>query len=278
MPIISEGGLDLGGEKILPKLLLVGRNEERLTKLAAEHGGLEWTTDLNAALRDTAYPVFFDAAATHLRVGVLKRAIAAGKHIYTEKPVAPTAQEGMGLLRAAQAKGLKHGAVEDKLFLPGFLKLRRVVESGFLGRVIGFQIQFGWWVFDGIEAESQRPSWNYRKAGGGGLISDMHPHWRYIVEGTLGPIARVAALSWTGQTERADEAGARFEVDVEDNAHTLLELESGARGAILSSWSTRVRREDLVTFQVDGTRGTAVASLRRCWKQASDDTPVVRGF
>ena len=184
----------------------------------------------------------------------------------------------MSLLRAVQAKGLKHGAVEDKLFLPGFLKLRRVVESGFLGRVIGFQIQFGWWVFDGIEAESQRPSWNYRKAGGGGLISDMHPHWRYIVEGTLGPIVRVAALSWTGQTERADEAGARFEVDVEDNAHTLLELESGARGAILSSWSTRVRREDLVTFQVDGTNGSAVAGLRRCWKQAAGDTPLVRGF
>ena len=278
MPIISEGGLDFGDEKILPKLLLVGRNEERLTKLAAEHGGLEWTADLDAALENAAYPVFFDAAVTHLRVGVLERAIAAGKHIYTEKPVAPTVQEGMGLLRAVQAKGLKHGAVEDKLFLPGFLKLRRVVESGFLGRVIGFQIQFGWWVFDGIEAESQRPSWNYRKAGGGGLISDMHPHWRYIVEGTLGPIARVAALSWTGQTERADEAGARFEVDVEDNAHTLLELESGARGAILSSWSTRVRREDLVTFQVDGTNGSAVAGLRRCWKQAAGDTPLVRGF
>ena len=277
MPIISEGGLDVEGERILPKLLLVGRNEERLAKLAAEHGGLEWTADLDAALENAAYPVFFDAAATHLRVGVLERAIAAGKHIYTEKPVAPTVQEGVGLLRAAQAKGLKHGAVEDKLFLPGFLKLRRVVESGFLGRVIGFQIQFGWWVFDGIEAESQRPSWNYQKAGGG-LISDMHPHWRYIVEGTLGPIVRVAALSWTGQTERADEAGARFEVDVEDNAHTLLELESGARGAILSSWSTRVRREDLVTFQVDGTNGSAVAGLRRCWKQAAGDTPLVRGF
>ncbi len=278
MPIIDEGGLDVEGERILPKLLLVGRNEERLTKLAAEHGGLEWTADLDAAFENAAYPVFFDAAATHLRVGVLERAIAAGKHIYTEKPVAPTVQEGVGLLRAAQAKGLKHGAVEDKLFLPGFLKLRRVVESGFLGRVIGFQIQFGWWVFDGDEAESQRPSWNYRKAGGGGLISDMHPHWRYVVEGTLGPITRVAALSWTGQTERADEAGARFEVDVEDNAHTLLELESGARGAILSSWSTRVRRDDLVTFQVDGTKGTAVAGLRRCWKQAAGDTPVVRGF
>ena len=278
VPIIGEGGLEVGGGRILPKLLLVGRNEERLAKLAAEQGGLPWTTNLESALENPAYPVFFDAAATHLRVDVLKRAIAAGKHIYTEKPVAPSVQEGMQLLRATQAKGLKHGAVEDKLFLPGFLKLRRVVESGFLGRVIGFQINFGWWVFDGIEAESQRPSWNYRKAGGGGLISDMHPHWRYIVEGTLGPIARVAALSWTGQTERADEAGDRFHVDVEDNAHTLLELESGARGAILSSWSTRVRREDLVTFLVDGTEGSAMAGLRRCWKQAAGDTPLVRGF
>ena len=278
VPIINEGGLDLGGEKILPKPLLVGRSGERLSKLAAEHGGLEWTTDLGAALGNAAYPVFFDAAATHLRVGVLGRAIAAGKHIYTEKPVAPSVQEGTALLRAAQSGGLKHGAVEDKLFLPGFLKLRRVVESGFLGRVIGFQINFGWWVFDGIEAECQRPSWNYRKAGGGGLVSDMHPHWRYVVEGVLGPIARVAALAWTGQTERADEAGERFDVDVEDNAHTLLELESGARGAILSSWSTRVRREDLVTFQVDGTGGSAVAGLRRCWKQAAGDTPLVRGF
>ena len=278
VPIINEGGLDVGGERILPKPLLVGRSEERLAKLAAEHGGLDWTTDLGAALGNAAYPVFFDAAATHLRVDVLKRAIAAGKHIYTEKPVAPSVQEGMRLLQAVQAKGLKHGAVEDKLFLPGFLKLRRVVESGFLGRVIGFQINFGWWVFDGVEAECQRPSWNYRKAGGGGLISDMHPHWRYIVEGVLGPIARVAALSWTGQTERADEVGERFRVDVEDNAHTLIELESGARGAILSSWSTRVRREDLVTFQVDGTGGSAVAGLRRCWKQAAGDTPLVRGF
>ena len=277
-PIISEGGLDLGDEKILLNLLLVGRNEERLAKLAKENGGLAWTTGLDEALENAAYPVFFDAAATHLRPGVLKRAISASKHIYAEKPVASTVRDGMNLLRAARAKGLKHGAVEDKLFLPGFLKLRRVVESGFLGRVIGFQIQFGWWVFDGVETEAQRPSWNYRKAEGGGLISDMHPHWRYVIEGILGPIARVAALSWTGQPERVDEAGRRFGVDVEDSAHTLLELESGARGAISSSWCTRVRRDDLVTFQVDGTDGTAVAGLRRCWKQAARETPVVRGF
>ena len=277
-PIIAEGGLDLGEEKILPRLLLVGRSAERLAQLAAEHGSLAWTTDLGAALADPAYPVFFDAAATHVRLDTLRRAIDAGKHVYSEKPVAPTAEEGMELLRAAQAKGLKHGAVEDKLFLPGFMKLQRVVESGFVGRVVGFRIEFGWWVFDGVERASQRPSWNYRAAGGGGLVSDMHPHWRYIVEGVLGPISRVAALCWTAQAERADEAGERFAVDVEDSAHTLVELESGARGVIFSSWATRVRREDLVTFQVDGTGGSVVAGLRRCWKQASGATPTVRGF
>ncbi|OGL63803.1 MAG: hypothetical protein A3J27_15480 [Candidatus Tectomicrobia bacterium RIFCSPLOWO2_12_FULL_69_37] len=277
-PIRAEGGLPAGEDVIMPKLLLAGRNPERLAEVAAENGGLGWTADLDSALSDPGYPVFFDAAATHQRVQVLKRAIAAGKHIYTEKPVAPSAEEGLALLRAAEAKGLKHGAVEDKLFLPGFRKLRQLVESGFFGRIIGFHIEFGWWVFDGIAAKSQRPSWNYRKAGGGGLISDMHPHWRYVIEGILGPIERVAAMSWTGQTDRAGEAGGRFGVDVEDSVHTLVELAGGARGAILSSWSTRVRRDDLVTFQVDGTGGSAAAGLRRCWAQAAGATPAIRGF
>ncbi|MDA1000716.1 MAG: Gfo/Idh/MocA family oxidoreductase, partial [bacterium] len=277
-PIRAEGGVAVGNDKIMPKLLLVGRNAERLAQVAAENGGLEWSTDLDAALKNPGYPVFFDAAVTHLRPDLLKRAIAAGKHIYTEKPVAPSVEDGLGLLRAVEAKGLKHGAVEDKLFLPGFRKLHQLVDSGFFGRIIGFHIEFGWWVFDGIKAKSQRPSWNYQKTRGGGLILDMYPHWRYVIEGILGPIKRVAAMSWTGQTERADEAGERFDVDVEDNTHTLLEMENGARGTILSSWSTRVRRDDLVTFQIDGIGGSAVSGLRRCWAQAASDTPTVRGF
>ncbi len=277
-PIVAEGGLAIGDDVIVPKLLLVGRNAERLAEVAEKNGGLGWSADLDAALRDPDYPVFFDAAVTHLRLDVLKRAIAAGKHIYTEKPAAPTVKDGLELLRAAEAKGLKHGVVEDKLSLPGFRKLHQVVESGVLGRVIGFHIEFGWWVFDGIHAESQRPSWNYRKKGGGGLISDMHPHWRYIIEGILGPIERVAAMSWTGQSLRADEAGGRFDVDVEDNVHTLIEMADGARGSILSSWATRVRRDDLVTFQVDGLEGSAVAGLRRCWTQSASDTPRIGGF
>lgn len=277
-PIRAEGGVAVGGDKIMPKLLLVGRDAERLAKVAAENGGLGWSTDLDAALRNPDYPVFFDAAVTHLRLGLLKRAIAAGKHIYTEKPVAPSVEDGLGLLRAAEAKGLKHGAVEDKLFLPGFRKLHQLVDSGFFGRIFAFHIDFGWWVFDGIRAESQRPSWNYQKAGGGGLISDMYPHWRYIIEGILGPIERVAAMAWTGQTERAEKTGKHFNVDVEDSAHTLLKMANGARGTILSSWSTRVRRDDLVTFQIDGIDGSAVAGLRRCWTQAASETPRVRGF
>ena len=223
-PIRAEGGLAVGDDVIMPRLLLAGRNAERLAEVAAGNGGLDWTTDLDSALSDPGHPVFFDAAATHLRVQMLQRAIAAGKHIYTEKPVAPSVEEGLALLRAAEAKGLKHGTVEDKLFLPGFRKLRQLVESGFFGRIIGFRTEFGWWVFDGIRAKSQRPSWNYRKAGGGGLISDMHPHWRYIIEGILGPIERVAAMSWTGQAARADEAGGRLDVDVANNMHTPLHI------------------------------------------------------
>lgn len=277
-PIIAEGGVPLGDDRIVPKLLLVARNADRLAAVAAEHGVADWSIDLDAALANPDYPVFFDAAATHLRLGLLERAIAAGKHIYTEKPVAPSVAEGLNLLRAAEARGLKHGAVEDKLYLPGFAKLKRLVDEDFFGRVVGFKLDFGWWVFDGIERESQRPSWNYRKQGGGGLISDMHPHWRYVVEGILGPITRVAAMAWTAQNVRRDEAGNEFPVDVEDAVHTLLEMDSGTRGTITASWATRVRRDDLVTFQIDGTEGSALATLRRCYTQTAGDTPLVRGF
>mgnify|MGYP001349413636 FL=1 len=276
--IRDEGGLHVDDDVVMPRLLLAGRNETRLAEVANEFGIEEWTTDLDAALADPEFPVFFDAAATHLRLDTLNRAIDAGKHIYTEKPIAPSVAEGLELMRRADEQALRHGAVEDKLFLPGFRKLQSLVEQGFFGRVVGFRLEFGWWVFDGVEAESQRPSWNYTKDGGGGLLSDMHPHWRYVIEGILGPIARVACSAWTAQPERIDEEGKRYDVDVEDATATLLELEDGARGAILSSWARRVRGDDLVTFQIDGTKGSAVAGLRKCWAQSAADTPRIEGF
>jgi predicted dehydrogenase len=217
-------------------------------------------------------------AATHQRKQVLQRAIAAGKHIYAEKPVALTAADGRALLAAARARGIKHGAVEDKQYLPGLQKLATLARAGFFGRVVGFRLEFGWWVFDGIARPSQRPSWNYTRAGGGGLILDMYPHWRYVIEGILGRIRRVATMAATATPERADEAGARYAVDVEDQAATLVELASGAVGTIISSWATRVRRDDLMTLQVDGTDGSAVAGLHRCRIQAAADTPTVRHF
>jgi predicted dehydrogenase len=278
VPIRDEGGLTVGDDQIVPRMLLTGRNEDRLAELAREHGIEEWTTDLDAALADPDFPVFFDAAATHLRLDTLNKAIDAGKHIYTEKPIAPTVAEGIELMKRADAKGLKHGAVEDKLFLPGFRKLSHLMESGFFGRVVSFKLEFGWWVFDGIEAESQRPSWNYKKSGGGGLLSDMHPHWRYVIEGILGQINHVSCAAWTAQPDRIDEDGNRYKVDVEDATATLLEMDTGACGSIISSWATRVRGDDLVTFQIDGTEGSAVAGLRKCWTQSATDTPRIEGF
>ena len=277
VPIMAQGGLALDDDRLMPRLLLVGRDAERLAAIARSHQLADWTTDLDAALSDPDYTIFFDAAATQQRVAVLQKAIAAGKHIYSEKPVAPTATQGQALLQQATARGLKHGAVEDKVYLPGLQKLAKLTTGGALGRIVGFRLEFGWWVFDGSEQPCQRPSWNYRM-GGGGLILDMYPHWRYVIETIVGRIARVCSAEWIATPERVDERGERYGVAVEDSAATLLELEGGAFGTILSSWATRVRRDDLLTLQVDGTLGSAIAGLHRCHVQTSAQTPAIAHF
>ena len=277
-PIRAEGGLQAGPDRIVPRLLLLGRDRDALAGLAQSYGIDDWTTDLDAALARPDFPVFFDAAATTQRVSALRKAVAAGKHIYSEKPVAPSLAEGRALLHAAQARGLKAGAVEDKINLPGLQKLLALSQSGYFGRVTGFRLDFGWWVFDGAERDSQRPSWNYQRSGGGGLTSDMLPHWRYVIEGILGPIRRGVSATPTAIPERVDEEGNRFHVDVDDTSVTLAELASGAVGTIICSWATRVRRDDLVTLQIDGTGGSALAGLHRCWMQSAAGTPTIRRF
>ena len=276
LPIRTEGGLAIGDDRIVPRLLLCSRDEKRLAALAQGNGIDRWTTDLDAALSDPGYSVFFDAAATGQRVPTLTKAIAAGKYIYSEKPVALSVSEGMSLLTAARARNLKHGAVEDKIFLPGLQKLAHLAGQKFFGRVTGFRLDFGWWVFDGFERKGQRPSWNYQRSGAGGLIMDMYPHWRYVVESILGPIRRIVAATATAVPQRADESGTRYDVDVDDTSVTLVELDNGAIGTIVCSWATRVRRDDVLTFQIDGTGGSAIAGVHRCWTQSAADTPEVR--
>ena len=277
-PIRAEGGFAFREDRIIPRFILVGRNKERLATVARENGGAAWTTDLDAALSDPAYEVLFDAAATYQRKTTLEKGIAAGKHIYSEKPVAETVADGSALLAAIAARGLKHGAVEDKQYLPGMLKLHALAQAGFFGRVVGFRLEFGWWVFDGFDEACQRPSWNYRQAGGGGLLIDMYSHFRYLIEGMLGPIRCLITSATTAVPERIDESGMRYTVDVEDQATTLIELASGATGTIVASWATRVRRDDLMTFQIDGTTGSALAGLHRCYVQPLADTPKVAAF
>jgi predicted dehydrogenase len=271
--IHREGGLEIGGRRFVPELLLVGRNPVKLEALAARFGISDWTTDLSAALADPRFTIFFDAAFTEQRAASLTAAIEAGKHVYAEKPVVTDLEAGRALLERARSAAIKHGVVQDKLFLPGLTKLRLARDMGAIGRVLSFRLDFGYWIFSGMEVPAQRSSWNYRKAEGGGLVLDMYPHWRYIIEGLLGPIRRVVSAAWTAIPERIDERGRRYQVDVEDSAATLVELESGAYGVITSSWATRVRRDDLVTLQVDGTAGSAVAGLHRCKLQAMAATP-----
>jgi predicted dehydrogenase len=273
LAIAAEGGLKLrNGDRLIPDLLIVGRDPERLSALAAAHGGLRWTTNLTEALRG-ADDIYMDCAATGDRAARVRRAIAAGKHIHIEKPTASTVEEAMELARLAHRAGVKHGVIQDKLFLPGFAKLLFVKNAGFFGRVLSIKIDAGSWIFDGTTRECQRPSWNYKRAEGGGLALDMMAHWRYMIDRLAAPVIGVSALMSTAIPTRVDEKGEPYKVDVEDTSYALLKLEGGAVGVITNSWATRVRRDDTMVVQIDGTAGSAVAGRMRCFTQSAVNTP-----
>ena len=272
--IRKQGGVLLAnGDRLLPDPILVGRNAEKIQALAAQYGIDRFTTDLDAALNNPNDAIFFDAATTQARPALLKRAIAAGKHVYSEKPVATNLAEAMDLYRTAKAAGIKHGVVQDKLWLPGLMKLQMLGKAGFFGDVLSVRGEFGYWVFEGDLQPIQRPSWNYRQEDGGGMILDMLCHWRYVVDNVFGPIKSVSCLGATHIPQRWDEQGAPYQATADDAAYATFELESGVIVQMNSSWCVRVRRDDLVTFQVDGTHGSAVAGLTDCWTQSRVNTP-----
>jgi predicted dehydrogenase len=272
--IRQQGGVKLSdSETILPNPLLVGRSAAKLEAISAECGGLPWTTDLAAALADPAYTVYFDAQTTERRAAAVKAAIAAGKHIYCEKPVATSVGEALDLYRRARNAGVKHGVVQDKLWLPGLMKLQTLIRLGFFGRILSVRGEFGYWVFEGDRVPAQRPSWNYRKEDGGGLIIDMLCHWRYVLDNIFGEVKSVSCLGATHVPERWDESGKPYACTADDSAYATFELAGGIIAHFNSSWCVRVRRDDLLTLQVDGSMGSAVAGLRHCWIQPYGATP-----
>jgi predicted dehydrogenase len=273
LAIAAEGGQPLrNGDRLVPEVLLVGRDAGRLEALSAAHNGLRWTTNLSEALAGPD-EIFMDCSATGGRPARVRQAIAAGKHIHIEKPTAPSVEEAVELARLANKAGVKHGVIQDKLYLPGFAKLLFVKNAGFFGRILSIRIDAGSWIFDGKTQECQRPSWNYKRTEGGGIALDMMAHWRYMVDRLAAPVVAVSALMATAIPERVDERGQSYRVDVEDTSHALLKLEGGAVGVITNSWATRVRRDDTMVVQIDGTTGSAVAGRMRCFTQSAVNTP-----
>ncbi|MBV9734575.1 MAG: Gfo/Idh/MocA family oxidoreductase [Acidisphaera sp.] len=272
--IRADGGVPLkGGDRVMPDPILVGRNRGKLESLAREHGIERVSTDLDAALADKRDELFFDAATTQLRAGLIRKAIAAGKNIYTEKPTAEHLEDALDVARLARARGIKAGVVQDKLFLPGLLKLKMVIDSGFIGKMLSVRGEFGYWVFEGDLQPTQRPSWNYKAAEGGGMILDMLCHWRYVLDNLFGAVQAVSCLGATHVKKRWDESGGAYTPDTDDAAYATFQLANGVIAQINSSWATRVRRDDLVTFHVDGTHGSAVAGLQKCFTQSRVNTP-----
>ncbi len=275
LSIRAEGGITLSdGTSIYPEPILVGRREDRLREIAERHGLERWSTSLDEVLSDPLVDIYFDSQVTSAREASLAMAIAAGKHVYTEKPTAGTLAGALRLARQAREAGITSGVVQDKLFLPGMIKLRRLVRSGFFGRVLSARLEFGYWVFEGDDIAAQRPSWNYRADAGGGIVLDMFPHWQYLLEDLFGPISTVYARAATHVPERWDESGQRYDVTADDAAYAVVEFDSGVVASVNSSWAVRVNRRELVELQVDGTHGSAVAGLRNCAIQHRVSTPM----
>ena len=273
IPLDDGTGLD-EGTVLYPEPILVGRSEARLRAVAERHGLSRWTTSLDEVLSDPDVDVYFDTQVTSAREDAVARAIEAGKHVYTEKPVAASAAAAFALAEAARAAGITHGVVQDKLFLPGMIKLRRLVREGFFGRVLSVRLEFGYWVFEGDEIPAQRPSWNYRAEAGGGIVLDMFPHWQYLLTDLFGPISAVYARTATHIPRRWDESGAPYDATADDAAYAVLEFASGAFASVNSSWAVRVNRRELLELQVDGTAGSAVSGLRDCAVQHRVSTPL----
>ncbi len=272
--IIRQGGVKISeGEVIMPDPVLVGRNPAKLEEVAKRAGVGRCTTDLDAELKKDENIIYFDSQTTDLRVPSVTKAIRAGKHIYCEKPTATNTKEALELYKLARKAGVKNGVVQDKLWLPGMLKLKMLRDSGFFGKILSVRGEFGYWVFEGDIVPAQRPSWNYRKEDGGGIIIDMLCHWRYVLDNLFGEVRAVSCLGATHIKERVDEKGKKYACTADDAAYATFELEGGIVAHFNSSWTVRVRRDDLLTLQVDGTKGSAVAGLRQCRIQPYGATP-----
>lgn len=274
LAIREQGGVVLSdGRRVLPDPIIVGRDSAKIERLAREHNVKRWTTDLDQTLADPYNEIFFDAASTKLRPTLLRKAIDAGKHVYCEKPISESLEEATEIAKYAQSKGIKNGIVHDKLDLPGLIKLKRLRDSGFFGKILSVKGEFGYWVFEGDYMPAQRPSWNYRSADGGGMVSDMLCHWRYVLDNVVAPVKSVSCTTATHIDKRWDETGREYKATADDAAYATFMLEGDIVAHINSSWCTRVRRDDLVTFQIDGTHGSAVAGLHKCYTQHRMNTP-----
>ena len=272
--IIKQGGVRVSAEEtIMPDPILVGRSESKLKELCAKTAVKKYTTDLNKVLADPAYSVYFDAQTTGRRAEAVRAAVKAGKHIYCEKPTAVDSKTAVELYEICKKAGVKNGVVQDKLWLPGLLKIQRLKEQGFFGKILSVRGEFGYWVFEGTNVKPQRPSWNYRKEDDGGIIVDMLCHWRYVLDNLFGEVKAVSCLGATHIPERVDEDGKTYKCTADDSAYATFELAGGVIAHFNSSWTVRVRRDDLLTLQVDGTHGSAVAGLRECWIQHYGNTP-----
>jgi predicted dehydrogenase len=224
---------------------------EAAQERAAEYGVQALTVDRLLADQDIKIVINLTVPVAHAPVSL--QVIEAGKHVYSEKPLATSHAEAQTLARAAAAKGLRIGCAPDTFLGAAHQACRRAIDVGRIGRPIAGSAFFA---THGMEHWHPNPEFFFKR--GGGPMLDVAPYYITQLVNMLGPVARVAGQATMGSATRAVGSGplkdSIIKVEVPTTVHALLSFVSGASVTITTSWDVWQHRR--LHFEIYGSEGS----------------------
>jgi len=240
-------------------LRAVCTRREASAREALRIGYQRWTTDPGEVIEAEDVDIVHICTPNHLHFDALRRAIAAGKHIYCDKPVTATLEEADALARLLPAYRQKGQVALQYRFFPATLKAKQLVQSGFLGPVTHFR---GLYLHSGSADPARAVNWKSTAAAGGGVIRDLGAHIVDLLWWLVGPFQAVTCVDriWSAQRPDADHPGQMLTVDAEEGAAALARCADGAFGVIEVS-KIATGAEDELRFEIHGERGAVRFNL-----------------
>lgn len=234
------------------RLVGVATSRPETARRAAEQGGFAFgTADWRELIDRRDIHIIDICSPNHLHLEQILAAIAAGKHIYCDKPLVVTAEEAARVEEAlAGYQGIGQMTLQYR-FYPATLRARELVEEGFLGDLIGLR---GAYLHSG-SVDPERPmGWKQLASAGGGVLRDLGSHILDLVDHLVGPFAEVQAETRVLYPERPLAGGERVPVEAEDQVLLWLRAPNGALGSLEAS-KIATGAEDELRFELHGDRG-----------------------